>query len=348
MTYNIATRESDNMGKHLTEKERYLIEFMYNKEKRTQREIAKILNKHYNTIYNEIKRGTIKLLDRNLKEYDIYCADVGQRKYIEANARKGANNKVACDSEYLLFIRDKVKQHYSFYSANELAKQEGFNTRVCLTTLYNYFNKHFIKLKKSDMPYNKIKKVKQEKETKRVYQYGKRSIDERGNLQQRDIYGHWEMDTVQGQKKKKGCILVLSERKTRQELLFKLDNKQCASVWNTLQDNWDKLKHHIKTITCDNGVEFSTNCELSNNELIEFVRTNLYYCHPYRSGERGTNENQNKLIRRFYPKGTDLAKVTQEELNKIQDFINNMPRKIFNGLSSNEYIKQNEMEYLQT
>lgn len=336
------------MGKHLTEKERYLIEFMYNKEKRTQREIAKILNKHYNTIYNEIKRGTVRLLDRNLKEYDIYCADVRQRKYIEANARKGSNNKVACDSEYLLFIRDKVKQHYSFYSANELAKQEGFNTRVCLTTLYNYFNKHFIKLKKSDMPYNKIKKVKQEKETKRVYQYGKRSIDERGNLQQRDIYGHWEMDTVQGQKKKKGCILVLSERKTRQELLFKLDNKQCASVWNTLQDNWDKLKHHIKTITCDNGVEFSTNCEFSNNELIEFVRTNLYYCHPYRSGERGTNENQNKLIRRFYPKGFDLSEVTQEELNKIQDFINNMPRKIFNGLSSNQFLEQNEMEYLQT
>lgn len=336
------------MGKHLTEKERYLIEFMYNKEKRTQREIAKILNKHYNTIYNEIKRGTVRLLDRNLKEYDIYCADVGQRKYIEANARKGSNNKVACDSEYLLFIRDKVKQHYSFYSANELAKQEGFNTRVCLTTLYNYFNNHFIKLKKSDMPYNKIKKVKQEKETKRVYQYGKRSIDERGNLQQRDIYGHWEMDTVQGQKKKKGCILVLSERKTRQELLFKLDNKQCASVWNTLQDNWDKLKHHIKTITCDNGVEFSTNCEFSNNELIEFVRTNLYYCHPYRSGERGTNENQNKLIRRFYPKGFDLSEVTQEELNKIQDFINNMPRKIFNGLSSNQFLEQNEMEYLQT
>lgn len=75
---------------------------------------------------------------------------------------------------------------------------------------------------------------------------------------------------------------------------------------------------------------------------------NLYYCHPYRSGERGTNENQNKLIRRFYPKGVDLSEVTQEELNKIQDFINNMPRKIFNGLSSNQFLEQNEMEYLQT
>lgn len=237
---------------------------------------------------------------------------------------------------------------YSFYSANELAKQEGFNTRVCLTTLYNYFNKRFIKLKKSDMPYNKAKKVKQEKESKRIYRYGKRSIEEREDLKQRDIYGHWEMDTVQGTKTTKPCILVLSERKTRQELLFKLDNKQCASVWNTIQKNWDNLKHYIKSITCDNGVEFSTNCDISNNELIEFVRTNLYYCHPYRSGERGTNENQNKLIRRFYPKGVDLSEVTQEELNKIQDFINNMPRKLFNGLSSNQFLEQNEMEYLQT
>ena len=59
-------------------------------------------------------------------------------------------------------------------------------------------------------------------------------------------------------------------------------------------------------------------------------------------------ENQNKLIRRFYPKGVDLSNVTQEELNKIQDFMNNMPRKIFNGLSSNQFLEQNEMEYLQT
>ena len=82
------------MGKYLTEKERYLIEFMYNKEKRTQREIAQVLNKHYNTIYNEIKRGTITQIDTHLKEYKIYCADVGQRKQKEAGRRKGADIKV--------------------------------------------------------------------------------------------------------------------------------------------------------------------------------------------------------------------------------------------------------------
>ncbi len=84
---------------------------------------------------------------------------------------------------------------------------------MCLTTLYNYFNKHFIKLKNWTCHIIKLKKLNRRKETKRVYQYGKRSIDERGNLQQRDIYGHWEMDTVQGQKKKKAVYLFyLNER----------------------------------------------------------------------------------------------------------------------------------------
>ena len=156
------------------------------------------------------------------------------------------------------------------------------------------------------------------------------------------------MDTVQGTKTTKPCLLVLSERKTRQELIFKLDNKQCSSVWSVLECNWNFLKPYVKTITCDNGVEFSTNYNFTNDDLKEFVRTNLFYCHPYRSGERGTNENQNKLIRRFYPKGNDLTNVIQDDLNKIQDFINNMPRKIFNGLTSNQFLKRNEIEYLQT
>lgn len=334
------------MGKYLTEKERYLIEFMYNKEKRTQREIAIILDKHYNTIYNEIKRGSVFFVDTHLKEYKIYCADVGQRKQVEARARKGANLKVSFDSSYISYIQDKVKQHYSFYSANILAKKQGFNTRVCLATLYNYFNKHLLNLKKSDLPYNGIKNVRKDKEAKRVYQFGKRSIEERENLKQRNVYGHWEMDTVQGKQKTKPCILVLTERKTRQELLFKLDNKQCSSVWSVLENHWDILKDYIFSLTCDNGVEFSTNYDFKNSDLKEFVRTNLYYCHPYRSSERGSNENQNKLIRRFIPKGVDIGAYSNDYIRNIQDFINNMPRKIFSGLSSNQFLKEHETEYL--
>ena len=344
------------MGKRkdLTERERYAIE-AYRNEKKSIKEIAVLLGRHYQTIYREIKRGTVEMLDSELRTYSKYCADTGQAIADRNKSEKGRELKIGNDLTFIRFIEQMVlEKRYSLEAILLHIKTHKlkFKTNVCLNTLYSYVDKGlFLNITNKHLP---VKCNRKKRNLRKISTIARnnlkgRSIEERAkSIMKRKHYGHWEMDTVQGQKKKKGCILVLSERKTRQELLFKLDNKQCASVWNTLQDNWDKLKHHIKTITCDNGVEFSTNCEFSNNELIEFVRTNLYYCHPYRSGERGTNENQNKLIRRFYPKGVDLSEVTQEELKKIQDFINNMPRKIFNGLSSNQFLEQNEMEYLQT
>lgn len=334
------------MGKYFTEKERYLLEYLYNKERKTQREIAVIMNKHYNTIYNEIKRGTIKLLNSDLSERSEYCADVAQDKYNYNCTAKGAKLKISNDYDYSLFIEDCIKNHYSFYSAKILADNQDFNTCVCLTTLYSYYHSGVFNLSKNDLPYNKTKKAKQEKQGKKIYKFGKKLIDERIDISDRDIYGHWEMDTVQGKQSSNTCLLVLTERKSRQELVFKLDNKQCCSVWSTLEKYWDILKNYVKTITCDNGVEFSTNYDFKNDELKEFVRTNLYYCHPYRSSERGTNENQNKIIRRFIPKGVDIAPFTDDFILKIQNFINNMPRKIFNGLSTNQFLKLHETEYL--
>ena len=78
------------------------------------------------------------------------------------------------------------------------------------------------------------------------------------------------------------------------------------------------------------------------------MRTNLYYCHPYASCERGSNENANKLIRRFIPKGVDIKPYSKEFIKHIQDFINDMPRKMFNGLSSNQYKLMLESEVIQT
>lgn len=332
---------------YLTERERYLIEFMYNKEHKTQREIAKILNKHYNTIYNEIKRGKTIQQNSDLTFKEIYLADVSQRKYLYNATSKGAKLKISNDYDFANFVEEKIKEKYSFYSILILAKHRNFNTDVCLTTMYNYFKQGIFNITKKDMPYNKIKKVKQEKQPKKVYQFGKRSIEER-KINKRYDYGNWEMDTVQGKRKTKSCILVLTERKSRQELLFKLDNKLCSSVWSTLEKHWDILHKYINTITCDNGVEFSTNYEFKNEQLKKFVQTNLYYCHPYRSGERGSNENNNKLIRRFIPKGIDIKPFTQEYLLKVQDFINNMPRKLLNGLSSNQFLEMYESEYLRT
>ena len=69
-------------------------------------------------------------------------------------------------------------------------------------------------------------------------------------------------------------------------------------------------------------------------------RTKVYYAHPYSAWERGTNENANKLIRRFIPKGTDIGKFSHERIKMIEHWINNYPRRLFNGLSSNMLIQQ--------
>ena len=97
----------------------------------------------------------------------------------------------------------------------------------------------------------------------------------------------------------------------------------------------EKFKNIFKTITMDNGCEFQDFRGIEKNN-----RTITYYCHPYSSCERGSNENQNKLIRRHVPKGCDISKYSNEDIKNIQDWLNNYPRKIFNGKSSNEVLKE--------
>lgn len=98
-----------------------------------------------------------------------------------------------------------------------------------------------------------------------------------------------------------------------------------------------KFKEIFKTITVDNGVEFA-----DYENLIKYDRTKIYYCHPYCSGERGSNENQNKLVRRWIKKGDDIGKFTKQDIRKINDWINQYPRKMFKGLSSQEMLVQHE------
>ena len=88
-------------------------------------------------------------------------------------------------------------------------------------------------------------------------------------------------------------------------------------------------------ITVDNGSEFSARNELEQSCINRTLpRTKLYFCHPYSSWERGSNENQNGMIRRKYPKGTDFSQVSQADLEQAQDWLNNYPRKIFDDKTS--------------
>ena len=104
-----------------------------------------------------------------------------------------------------------------------------------------------------------------------------------------------------------------------------------------LEEKWGKLFSTVfKSITVDNGVEFSDTVGLERSCLRAEKRTALYYCHAYSSWERGTNENINKLIRRHIPKGVDFDDRTADDIVYIENWINNYPRRLFKFKTSKE------------
>lgn len=93
----------------------------------------------------------------------------------------------------------------------------------------------------------------------------------------------------------------------------------------------------FKTITVDNGTEFA-DCEGIERSCIypDRKRTQVYYCHPYCSSERGSNENGNRMIRRMIPKGSNFDNKSEKEIKAVEKWLGNYPRRMFGFKSSNE------------
>jgi len=162
----------------------------------------------------------------------------------------------------------------------------------------------------------------------------------------RNEYGHWEIDLVKGKAETKPCLLTLSERLTRQEIIIRLNRGKMEEVdkaFTRLEEEYGRYFPKIfKTMTADNGVEFLDWERLEESKMKPGTkRTQIYYAHPYSSFERGTNENLNRMIRRFIPKGTDIGKVTGDVVKKAQNWINNYPRGIFGYKTANDMIRRN-------
>jgi IS30 family transposase len=171
------------------------------------------------------------------------------------------------------------------------------------------------------------------------------SIEERpSEIDKREEYGHWEMDCVVGKREGSGAVLlVLSERSRREEIILKIPSKTQGSVvasLDRLEGKYGKeFREKFKTITVDNGSEFLDYEGIERSIKGEDKkRVKLYYAHPYSSWERGTNENINKLIRRFIPKGTDIGKISKARIKYIENWINSYPRRIFGYKSANDMV----------
>lgn len=338
--------------KHLTKTKRLQLE-SFLLAKISIKEIAKLLEVHISTIYRELKRGEYKhkkiLYDKYYggkigEKYEIrYSCDKAHERYRENLKNKGAVLKIGNDYEYAEYLERKiVDEHYSPSAVLGEIKKKGikFNTTICVNTLYSYIEKGvFSRLEIKHLPM-KEKKRKSKREVVIKRPPKGTSIEKRPiEILERTTFGHWEMDCVCGPTL--NTLLVLTERLTRKEIIFPMPNQKSESVirvLNRIEYRYGKdFKKVFKTITVDNGSEFS-NFEMLEKSIFgkNNKRTKLYYCHPYTSCERGTNERINREIRRLIPKGSDLSKYSVEEIQRVENWVNDYPRQIFGYDTSKE------------
>lgn len=307
------------------------------------------------TAYNELKRGEYMHRNSDYTETLSYSPNKAQMKAEENLKARGTQLKIGNDIAYANYIEHKiVNEDYSPAAVLGELKAQGkegdFSVTVCVTTLYSYIDKGiFLKLSNKNLPVKKNKK----RNYKKVQRQQKRatageSIDKRPKeIDTREEFGNWEMDSVLGKRgKSKNTLLVLTERKTRNEIIFKLPDhtdEAVVAALDRLERKWgaDMFKRVFKTITVDNGSEFADAEGLQRSIINEGEkRTKVYYCHPYSSWERGTNEVTNKMIRRKIPKGTNFDDRTEEEVESIENWINGYPRKIHGYHSAGELFEE--------
>lgn len=332
------------MGKNLSRIDRIKMETMLNSGHKVT-EIAKYIGCHRATIYREMKRGEYIHRNSDWTETVSYSSDLGQKKHDWIASGKGGNIKIGKDIALANYLETKIAdEKYSPEAAIASANMSGlFTTKISVRTLYRYIDKGiFLRITNKDLPI----KGKRRNHPHQV-RVAKRasvgtSIDKRPEeINTRQTFGHWEMDTVKGRRGvTKSCLLVLTERKTRNEIIAKMPDQGAAStidVLDRLERKWgDQFSKVFRSITVDNGVEFADVLRMERSILHEGNRTFIFYCHPYSSWERGSNENQNKLVRRHIPKGDDIDERNDKEIEYIENWINNYPRGIFGYRSSRE------------
>ena len=339
---------SKNQGKyhHLTKKDRITIENLINQKDENGKRlfnntyIANYLDVHKSTISREIrKRRKEKMYIRTGKTKTMpYTAEYAQD---DATFKRGLSKgeyKLRKYKKMAKFIEDKIKIDkwapdaiVGYMETHNMFNFSGY-TSISTPTIYNAIRYHIINVKLEDTRRMKYKSEYEYKDksdlpaSKAEYSINNRSEE----INKRLYFGHFELDTVIGTRRgKHECLMTLTERKTRFEIIFKLKCKTAQEVvykFNKMKEfmkkNYDKI---FKSITTDNGTEFSDFLS-----IIKDTKTKIYFCHPYCSGEKGTNEKHNSMIRYFIPKGTLIEKYTNNDINKIANWMNNYPRKILN------------------
>ena len=306
--------------------ERVIIETLL-KENRSKTFIAKRLKRSRSSIGREINKWVIT-------PDDIYDAKLADWTAKEDYLNKRNLDKISTYKRLLIYVYRGLLRGWSPEQISGRIKIDYPNDAVMTISheaIYRYIylhpqakvNRKLIAL----LPYHKSRRRRASSYSKRKIKINNQvSIEERPkHIEKREEIGHWEGDLIIG-KGQQSAIGTIVERKSRLTIIVKLDDRKSKTVCDKFSRELGKLdKRFLKTFTYDNGTE------MARHELIaERTGMNVYFAHPYSSWERGTNENTNGLIRRYFPKKTDFNRVTERELKQVQKMLNNRPRKVLN------------------
>lgn len=300
-----------------------------------QTEIANKLGRNKSSISRELKKW---VPDKDYSKYDPQLAYWYSKDRIGSIRRRECklNNK----PKLLSLVKGKLKKRWSPQQiANWLKRKYPMDKSMNISheSIYKYiYTVARGQLKKelvANLRYQKSKRKSPVGSRKHKGKITDRiSIDSRPEeVDKRIVPGHWESDLIIG-KDHKSCIGTLVERTTRFAIIVPLKNKTASVVRKAFARELKKLpKELTKTLTHDNGLEMAQHKLFTKQTDIQ-----VYFCHPYSSWERATNENTNGLIRDFWPKGTDFNTLSKYQIKKVQTLLNERPRKVLNWFSPAE------------
>lgn len=304
--------------KHLTLLERERVAIL-KAEGLSIRAIARTLDRDHGTISRELRRN----------DWEVHP---GYYPCI-ANSLAGERKSKACEKyrlrnpEIRKIVHHLLTLHWSPEIISGWLKRHHPEKYVSHEAIYQYIYKHAKHLIQClPRQHPKRRKKKNPRKARKVKIPHKISVLERPFLANNRIeFGHWESDAIVS-RQSLHCLNVLVERKSRYAKITKLSRNTAHLTQRAIKLRLVDLPKEARlSITYDNGAE-NTQHEAIN----KFLETQSYFCEPYHSWEKGSVENVNGLIRRFFPKSSDLKKIKPYQLAKVEFWLNNRPRKCLN------------------
>lgn len=301
----------------------------------SKRQIAKELGRSPSTISREFSRATSVVFE------DRYYA-MSTIKNIKQKKAKVRRKRKADNSEVQKYIIEKLELGWSpeIISAMIL---EDIGYSIGKDAIYEFIYKGNNHLSKYLTRKHLGRKPQTRRKTKRTLIPNRIDIDYRPlEANSRKELGHFEADTVVSCRGSKSALLVIADRASRMIRIKKLAQKTAEQASNAIVyalKNKNIIKI-AKTITYDNGCEFCWH-EKINTDL----NVKSFFCKPYHAWEKGTIENLNTLIRRFFPKGTDFDKITDKDIQYVEDWINNRPMKVLGYKTPNQKFYELQQQF---